>query len=190
MYRWIALLLLIACGGPASTGGAGGGGAGGAGGAGGGPSGNGGSCCLNGSFHDCQSKAAFDKCAGFDVGACHGACSGPDFSCHMACDTQASSSTHDASSCTRVAARDGECGSSLLCVGTRGAACTYSTQCSSGNCTKGYCYPTSNGNPCTYSTQCGSGNCTDGCCNGNAKGNSCTYSTQCTSGNCTSGKCQ
>lgn len=174
------------------TGGAGGGGGGGT------VIGGGGTCCLNGSFHDCQSKAAFDKCAGFEVGACHAACSGGDFDCHMKCDMQAAGATHDPSSCNRVASRDSECssgaggggGSGGSCVGSRGVACTYSTQCSSGNCTDGYCYAKSNGNPCTYSTQCNSGNCTNNCCFGNSKGDSCTYSTQCTGGNCTNGKCQ
>jgi hypothetical protein len=192
MYRWIALLVLMACGGPgANTGGVGGGsGAGGSGGSGGGSSGNGGTCCLNGSFYDCQTKSGFDMCAGFDVGGCHAACSGPDFNCHTQCDSKAASATHDPSACTRVASRDGECGSSGTCLGSKGAKCTYSSQCSTNNCTDGYCYANSNGNRCTYSSQCDSNNCTDGCCSGNAKGNKCTYSSQCNSNNCTDGKCQ
>ena len=185
MYRWIGLFLLAACGGPVmSTGGVGGGSA---------SVGGGGTCCLNGSFYDCQSKAAFDQCAGFDPGACHAACSVSDFACQMACDTKAANATHDPSACVRSASRDSECstgGSGGSCVGSRGVACTYSTQCSSGNCHDGHCYARSNGNPCDYSTQCDSNNCTNGCCSGNAQGNACTYSTQCTSANCTNGKCQ
>lgn len=184
MYRWIGLFVLAACGGPMNMGGAGGGSSGG------------GTCCLNGSFYDCQTKASFDKCVGFDVGACHSACSGSDFMCHMTCDTQSANATRDPSSCVRGASRDSQCstggggGGGGLCVGSRGVACTYSTQCSSGNCHDGHCYPRSNGNPCDYSTQCDSANCTNNCCSGNSKGDACTYSTQCSGSNCTAGKCQ
>lgn len=149
-------------------------------------------CCLNGQFYSCGDKAAFDKCAGFDVGACHAGCEA-DFSCHMNCDLQAQSSKHDPSACSRDASRDGTCtiSSGGSCREQTGlTSCTYSTQCSSNNCTKGKCYGNENGDLCTYSTQCKSNNCTNGCCAGNAVGSTCTYSTQCDSNNCTNGKCQ
>lgn len=180
-----------------SAGGQGGGtgGGSGSGGGGGSSSGGGGTCCLNGAFYACGTKQAFDACAGFDVGACHDACGLTDFTCHTSCDTQAANATHDPSQCTRTAARDGECtlgggGTGNVCSDARGAACTYSTQCSTNNCTDGYCRGNDLGARCTYSTQCSSNNCTDGCCRGNGKGSKCTYSTQCTSNNCTNGVCQ
>ena len=180
----------------AGGGGATGGGIGAGGGATGGGSGggSGGSCCLNGAFYACGTSAAFQACIGFDVGACHAMCSISDFMCHMNCDQQAINASHDPSQCVRTAARDGECGSGSgsgeVCSNSRGSACTYSTQCSTNNCTDGYCRNNSAGSRCTYSTQCSSNNCTDGCCRGNSKGSKCTYSTQCDSNNCTSGRCQ
>src|SRR4051812_28915839 len=73
------VLLLLGCGSASMPppGGTGGGGTS--------SNGNGGTCCLNGSFYQCDSKAAFDKCAGFDVGACNDACSASDFMCHQTC---------------------------------------------------------------------------------------------------------
>ena len=149
-----------------------------------------GSCCLNDSYYSCSTKAAFDQCAGFDIGACHDGC-GADFGCHMQCDTQAASTTHDPSACARDASHDNTCGTiSGSCVGTRGVACSYSSQCSSNNCTDGHCYGTAVGNPCGYSSQCASNNCTNGCCSGNSTGSACSYSSQCNSNNCTNGRCQ
>lgn len=180
-------------GGAGATGGGSAAGGGTAAGGGGGSTSGGGSCCLNGAFYACGTKQAFDACAGFDVGACHDACALSDFTCHMTCDTNAANATHDPSQCTRTAARDGECGTTStgdVCSDSRGAACTYSTQCNTNNCTDGYCRGNDVGARCTYSTQCSSNNCTDGCCRGNGKGSKCTYSTQCTSNNCTGGRCQ
>lgn len=183
---------------PANGGGGGGGSGGGASqtgggsaqGGGGGNSG-GGTCCLNGAFYACGTSQAFAACAGPDVGACHDACALTDFTCHMNCDTQAANATHDPSMCTRDMSRDSSCTlSSASCNDNKGVACSYSTQCSSNNCTDGYCRGNAVGDRCTYSTQCNSNNCTDGCCRGNDRGSKCTYSTQCTSNNCTNGTCQ
>lgn len=152
----------------------------------------GGTCCLNGSFYQCNSQAAFTACMGTDVGACHAGCPASDFSCHQRCDMQNATATHDPSQCQRNASKDNTCstgaGSCLSQVGL--TSCTYSTQCSSGNCTDGKCYGNAVGDRCTYSTQCSSGNCTDGCCSGTSRGSACTYSTQCSGGNCTDGHCQ
>lgn len=149
------------------------------------------SCCLNNAFYACADKAGFDLCAGGDPLACHDACDFSDFDCHMKCDDEAMNATHDPSKCTRNTAKDGQCSidSGSCMESISGKECSYSTQCDSGNCTKGRCYPNTNGSLCTYSTQCSSGNCTDGCCRGNSVGASCTYSTQCDSGNCTDGRC-
>lgn len=182
MVRWTLVLAVAACGAP-MAGGAGGGTA---------AVGGGGTCCLNGSFYDCRSKAAFDACAGPDPSACHDGC-GADGQCHAKCDMDLAQAAHDPSACTRDASKDATCstgGTSGVCLGTKGVACSYSTQCSSGNCTDGHCYARAVGNPCSYSTQCDSNNCTNGCCSGNSKGSACSYSTQCTSSNCTGGKCQ
>lgn len=155
--------------------------------------GGGGSCCLNGSFYACGNKAAFDQCAGFDAGACHAACGVSDFTCHMNCDTSALNSSHDPSACTRTASRDGECnsgGTGDICSNAAGVACSFSSQCSSNNCTDGYCRGNGAGARCSFSSQCDSNNCTDGCCRGTSKGSQCSFSSQCTSNNCSNGRCQ
>ncbi|MFO0600176.1 MAG: hypothetical protein U0228_33010 [Myxococcaceae bacterium] len=180
-------------GGGAGGGSASGGGSATGGGTGGGTAGgNGGTCCLNGSFYDCASKAAFDKCVGFNVATCHAACAPTDITCNINCDMQAGNATHDPSSCTRDTSRDNQCTLSTgdTCSDAHTEACSYSTQCSSGNCTDSYCRGNGLGARCNYSTQCTSGNCTDGCCRGNSAGSKCNYSTQCTSGNCSNGRCQ
>lgn len=192
MKRLSLFFFLAACGGGAPQPGGTGGGAQqtGTGGSGGSSSFTG-SCCINQAFYACNSAAAFDKCSGGDPGACFDACAFDDFACMMRCSDQAANATHDPSACSRDSSKDGTCGtSSTSCNAIGGVACTYSSQCSSGNCTDGHCYGNSNGNRCTYSSQCTSGNCTNGCCYGNSRGESCTYSSQCTSSNCTGGKCQ
>jgi hypothetical protein len=56
-------------------------------------------CCINSDKYRCPNKAAFDKCAGFDVNACMNACSPTDPTCMQKCNDQAATSTHDPSSC-------------------------------------------------------------------------------------------
>lgn len=189
MLVGVVCSLMVACGGPMEQGGS----AlqSGSGGGGGSSSGGGGTCCLNGNFYQCDSSAAFTACMGTDLGACHAACSVSDFQCNMRCDQANATATHDPSQCRRDASKDNTCSSSGgSCRSQLGlTACTYSTQCTSGNCTDGHCYGNGVGELCTYSTQCSSGNCTNGCCAGNSRGSACTYSTQCTSGNCTGGSC-
>jgi hypothetical protein len=152
-----------------------------------------GECCINGAYYACGSQAAFDKCAGGNPAKCHEGC-GADIDCHIRCDDQAAMSRPDPADCQRDTSKDGTCssgGGGSSCIEKPNLqACTYSSQCSSGNCTKGRCYGNENGALCTYSSQCSSGNCTGGCCAGNSKGSACSYSSQCDSGNCTGGKCQ
>jgi hypothetical protein len=57
-------------------------------------------CCINAQCYVCPDKAAYDKCAGFDVGACFSAC-GSDVACFSACNAKANASTKDPSSCTK-----------------------------------------------------------------------------------------
>ncbi|NUO47942.1 MAG: hypothetical protein HOV80_03700, partial [Polyangiaceae bacterium] len=38
-------------------------------------------CCINDTNYTCPNKAAFDKCAGFDIDGCMQACSAGDFEC-------------------------------------------------------------------------------------------------------------
>ncbi|MCU0695486.1 MAG: hypothetical protein MUC96_03025 [Myxococcaceae bacterium] len=169
--------------------GSGGGAATGGGAASGGGSGSGGSCCINGAFYACATSAAFEQCSGFDVGACLAACNPMDFMCPAQCSQRAAASRPDPSACTRDMSRDGTCGSSTTCNDFRGSACTLSSQCSSNNCTGGYCRSRSTGSRCTLSSQCESNNCTDGCCRGTSTGSACTLSSQCASNNCTNGQC-
>lgn len=68
-----------------------------------------GTCCLNGSYFDCATKAAFDKCAGFDVIACNEACAPSDSTCFEDCSRRAENATHDSSSCTRDSTMDDVC---------------------------------------------------------------------------------
>jgi hypothetical protein len=151
-----------------------------------------GSCCLNGAFYACDSEAAFQACAGFDLGKCHDECAFDDFDCHIKCDEKAASASHDPSMCQRDSKKDGDCEVASSCSGSwNGQECNYSTQCPNDyHCTDGKCYPAKTGNPCDYSTECDSGNCTNNCCQGRTKGSACTYSTQCDSGNCTNNRCQ
>ena len=139
-------------GGSAGTGGGSGGAGGGSGGTGGGSGGSSFSCCLNNAFYGCVTKAAFDACAGFDVGACISACSPSDVMCPNGCLQRGATSTHDASQCTRDASKDGTC-SSGTCNDAHGAACVVSGDCSSGNCTGGYCRTNSAGGwHCRFAT--------------------------------------
>ncbi len=178
------------CVSPSGTGGSGGssGTGGGNAGTGGGSGGSSFSCCLNNAFYGCATKAAFDACAGFDVGACLSACSPTDIMCPNTCIQRGANSTHDASQCTRDASKDGTCSSST-CNDAHGAACVVSGDCSSGNCTGGYCRTNSAGAACVVSGDCTSGNCTQGCCRNRTVGSACVVSGDCDSRNCTSGVC-
>jgi hypothetical protein len=83
-----------------------------------------------------------------------------------------------------------------------GVACTFSSDCASGDCTFGKCEGKSgdkglgNGVACTYSSDCASDDCTFGKCaskgGGEAYGNgvACTYSSDCASNDCTFGVCK
>jgi hypothetical protein len=135
-------------------------------------------CCLNASAYDCPNKAALDKCAGGDIGACIANCNPMDPMCFQKCQQMAGAP--DPSACSQVnqpvdawckssgsTSSGGSSGSSGgSCVGDwTGADCTYDAQCGSGNhCAEGRCYPGGQGNPCTYDAQCDSSNCTNGCC--------------------------
>lgn len=55
-------------------------------------------CCLNGKCYDCPDKAALDKCAGFDLGACINACD--DYACMSVCSAKSRTATKDPSACT------------------------------------------------------------------------------------------
>jgi hypothetical protein len=179
-------------GGPSSGGGPAGGGpsnGGGPSGTGGGSS-SGGQCCINDAFYACGSSAAFQQCAGFDVGACLAACAPMDVTCPQGCFMRSSMARPDPSACTRDVSRDGECGSSSgTCNTQRGVACTLDSQCSSRNCTEGYCRANSAGARCTLDSHCESRNCTDGCCRNTSTSSACTLDSQCTTRNCTNGRC-
>jgi secreted trypsin-like serine protease len=68
------------------------------------PSGDGGttsySCCVDGTCYSCPTKAALDKCVGFDLGACLNAC-GSNFACFAECQAKANASPKDPSGCTK-----------------------------------------------------------------------------------------
>ena len=121
-----------------------------------------GRCCINGSFYFCRTAEAFDKCSGFKMDECINKCAGDDFACHDDCFQKLIDQTPDPSSCERQAQNDGTCGTGSLSCRENPLAreCTYSSQCSSGNCTKGRCYGNEVGQLCTYSSQCASKNCT------------------------------
>jgi hypothetical protein len=81
------------------------------------------SCCINGEGYDCPNKAAFDKCAGFDVGACDAACGLMDAACHQGCGEQAAAATHDPSDCDPDASAPA-CGSNNGSGGSGSGSCT------------------------------------------------------------------
>ncbi|HEX4455955.1 MAG TPA: hypothetical protein VH143_34075 [Kofleriaceae bacterium] len=82
-----------------------------------------------------------------------------------------------------------------------GVACTFSSDCASGECTYGACASEDgdkklgNGVKCTFSSDCASGECTYGACasNGDSKelgtGVACTFDSDCASHHCTYSKC-
>ncbi|HEY1551599.1 MAG TPA: hypothetical protein VGG28_27415 [Kofleriaceae bacterium] len=83
-----------------------------------------------------------------------------------------------------------------------GVACTYSSDCASGECTFSVCASENggdkklgNGVKCTYSSDCASGECTYGACASQSgdkqlgTGVACTYDSDCASDHCTYSKC-
>ena len=144
-------------GGGGGTGGGGGGDAGGGGGGGGSFTGT---CCLNGEFYACPDKAAFDKCAGFDVLACNAACGFGDTQCFEDCASKAEHTTHDPSACARNSAKDSTCGTgggggSLGCTAGH-PTCTSYLDCGVGggcNSVTGRCF---NHSDDCIGTSCGS----------------------------------
>ncbi len=153
------------------------------------------SCCLNDVYFACADKASFDKCAGFDFGACDMACSPADFACHQQCASQAANAKHDPSACNQ---QPGKCPTSPpptggSCNGSGFSTCQIDSDChsSSKHCTGGKCFFNQAGSKCNIDSDCGDGNhCTSGCCLTNTAGSKCNIDSDCGSGNhCTSGKC-
>lgn len=196
-------MTVVACGG--GDGGNGGGGNGGSGNSGTGAGNNTSTsvgsqftCCINASHYRCPDKAAFDKCAGFDIDACMQGCGFTDFNCMDDCFAQWDNATNDPSDC--VEDPSAQCGGSGgtggggpvgSCVGQwDGKQCDYDSDCSSNNCYNNKCYATDNGNPCDYDSDCNSNNCYSNCCYGNGAGNPCDYDSDCDSNNCYNNKCQ
>jgi hypothetical protein len=157
--------------------------------------GGGGTCCLNQVFYVCSSATAFQKCAGFDVGACYGACAATDTACFMSCDMKAQASGHDPSQCTHDPSRDGTCSTPPAggCHNPSWNVCQIDADCNDTNqhCTNGKCYSNQSGSPCQIDADCGSGShCTNGCCWDNRTGSPCQIDGDCGSGSsCVNGKC-
>ena len=156
-----------------------------------GPGGPGGTCCLNGSFYACPDKPSFDKCAGFDIGACLAACAPADFACFDRCNQMEAMSTHDPSSCNRDASRDNQCTTRGCSGAVGGSACDIDADCGGGfHCTQGHCYLDQAGELCDIDADCGGGNhCTQGCCYDGGLGAPCDIDADCSSGNCSQGTC-
>lgn len=154
------------------------------------------SCCLNSVYYACADKAAFDKCMGFDFGACDAKCGLSDFQCHQSCMDQATKASHDPSSCSRQAGAcpttGGGGGGGGSCTFSGIGNCTIDSDCGSDrHCTNGKCFSNALGSKCTIDSDCGSDNhCTNGCCLSNMAGSKCTIDSDCGSGNhCTNGTC-
>jgi hypothetical protein len=152
-------------------------------------------CCINDKHYRCPDKAAFDKCAGFDIDACMQACAPSDFMCPGSCFDQAANATNDPSSCQEDPSV--QCGGSGgggpvgSCVGDwDGSMCDYDADCTSNNCFDNKCYGNDVGNPCEYDADCTSNNCYQNCCYDNSKGSPCEYDADCTSNNCYDNVCQ
>jgi hypothetical protein len=153
--------------------------------------GGGGTCCLNGAFYGCPDKASFDKCAGFDIGACLAACAPGDFSCFDKCNQMEAMSTHDPSSCNRDATRDPQCSVADCSAAVPGSSCDIDADCGGGShCTQGKCWFNQVGSPCDIDADCGPGHCTQGCCYDDSLGRPCDIDADCASGNCSNGRCQ
>jgi hypothetical protein len=145
-------------------------------------------CCINGSYYDCPSQAALDKCIP------------PNFT-----------GTPDPSSCTRNSSKDGTCGSSTNggttgntnggttggpqgCSGaTSWGPCVIDSDCNGSllHCTSGQCYSNIFGSPCTIDSDCGTNShCTSGCCYTDMRGNPCTIDSDCgIASSCVNGTC-
>ncbi len=128
-------------------------------------------CCVNASKYRCDTKAAFDQCAGFDMEACMQACGDMDFACQDDCFAQLEESEPDPSDCDEDDSVDcdggsasssgsgsggggGECGSS-------GATCSFDSDCCDDKCFDGLCYDRGGGSQCDWDSDCDSGECDD-----------------------------
>jgi hypothetical protein len=126
-------------------------------------SGGGGSCCLNSVHYVCADKAAFDKCAGFDIFGCFATCSDTDFDCRNRCSDQAQRATNDPSACTKSNEPCPSTSSSGGAGCVKSASCTISADCGSGqqcNSRLKKCFdPSKNckGVACDISADCSSG---------------------------------
>lgn len=152
-------------------------------------------CCINDAKYRCPDKAAFDKCAGFDLDACIDMCTPGNFECMDTCFDQIANATNDPSDCTEdpsvTCGGSGGGGPVGSCVGQwDGKQCDYDADCASNNCFENKCYATTVGNPCDYDADCDSNNCYNSCCNSNSAGSGCDYDADCTSDNCYNNVCQ
>lgn len=147
-------------------------------------------CCINGLRHVCPDEAAFEACAGFDMGACMSECDG-DPTCADACFDQQAQSTPDPSAC--VEDPEGDCGddggtppgssgggagdassgsgSGSDCVDAS-AFCESDYDCCSTVCTNGFCQEAEgtclgDGGFCDTGLDCCSVVCDGGFCVGN-----------------------
>jgi hypothetical protein len=147
-------------------------------------------CCLNGSYYDCPSQAALDKCIppNFmgtpDPSAC---------SRNVSKDGKCNSGTNGATTGATTGSTGGTTGSSGGCGGAISlGSCTIDSDCfgSLEHCTNGKCYSNAGGSPCTIDRDCGSlDHCTSGCCYANAIGSPCTIDADCGISSCVNGTC-
>lgn len=142
-------------------------------------------CCINDVGYRCPSEAAVNQCAGGFDPRCFERCTTPD--CFDACIRMMEETMPDPSACTEDR--------SVTCepiggVCIRGNACDLDSDCSSDNCSGGYCYDNDVGCPCDLDSDCTSDNCSGGECRGNGVGSACDLDSDCTSGNCSGGECQ
>ncbi len=157
-------------------------------------------CCINDTNYTCPNKAAFDKCAGFDIDGCMQACDPGDFACQDDCFAQWGMSDNDPSDCNEDP--DASCGGPTTSSGPtttsgpggncsdNGAGCDLDDDCCSGNCANNTCESNDVGSPCDLDDDCDSGNCYSNVCNGNSAGDGCDLDDDCNSGNCFNNECQ
>ena len=140
-------------------------------------------CCINDVGYRCPSEAALNQCAGFDP-RCFERCMTPD--CFDACARMQAEAMPDPRGCSADATVT--CEPSGTCV--RGSACDLDSDCTSDNCTEGYCYGNEVGCACELDSDCTGDNCTGGECQGNGVGSPCELDSDCSGDNCTDGECQ
>jgi hypothetical protein len=141
------------------------------------------SCCINGSYFDCPSQAALDKCIP------------PNFM-----------GAPDPSQCTRNSGKDNTCGQGTTGTngGTTGSAggcsnatvwnvCSIDADCNDSllHCTNGKCYSNAGGSPCNIDADCGNvDHCTNGCCYADQSGSPCNIDGDCgPASSCVNGVC-